>query len=128
MLIRSTTVRFRKPAARAWLSRLFSRGSGRDVAAILDSAGGHVPLRVAQTWEGEFLHLRCASLGRAHQAEPPATSLEYLECPRCGARYVARDRNAGELSHARDRWFQCHRCNRRVRSAETTAAPNAAVL
>ncbi len=49
--------------------------------------------------------------------EPSRPSLEYLECPKCGARYLARDQQADAILGGRDRWFHCHRCNKRVRSA-----------
>ncbi len=50
-------------------------------------------------------------------------SFEYLECPNCGARYLARDQRHPERLNDKPRWFDCPRCKKRVRSA---ASPKAA--
>jgi predicted RNA-binding Zn-ribbon protein involved in translation (DUF1610 family) len=49
--------------------------------------------------------------------EPSRTSVDYLECPACGARYLARDRRGRERPRDKPRWFYCYRCKKRVESA-----------
>ena len=49
--------------------------------------------------------------------EPARTDLQYLGCPQCGTRYVAREQQAAAMLKRKDRWFCCQRCNKRVRSA-----------
>lgn len=42
----------------------------------------------------------------------PSNSHDYLECPSCGARYLLAEPLDGNR-----RWFDCRRCEKRVRSA-----------
>jgi hypothetical protein len=49
--------------------------------------------------------------------EAAGPRFEYLMCPRCGTRYLARQASATAPA-AKARWFDCKRCNKRVKSAD----------
>ena len=51
--------------------------------------------------------------------DPFMPNLAYLECPRCGARYLERDQRGVSPLDGGARWFSCHRCKKRVRSADS---------
>jgi DNA-directed RNA polymerase subunit RPC12/RpoP len=51
--------------------------------------------------------------------EPPPPNVAYFECPRCGARYLERDQRGASPLNGEPRWFSCHRCKKRVRSADS---------
>jgi hypothetical protein len=106
--------------------RFFSPGASRHVAVVLPG-GTEVPIRMPDTWEREFFQLRFASLDRGPAVESAGPGHEHLECPTCGARYLARGPCSDELQR-KDRWFQCHRCNKRVRSAEPEAPASSAAM
>ena len=61
--------------------------------------------------------LRSSALSWECMTENATATLEYLVCPDCGARYLSREQLPAERRGQKARWFHCHRCSRRVRSA-----------
>ncbi len=61
------------------------------------------------------------------ETETETPRFEYLACPHCGTRYLARNQ-LSERQAKKARWFTCHRCNRRVRSVEATCTEREAEL
>lgn len=62
------------------------------------------------------------------ETETETPRFEYLACPHCGTRYLARDQPPTERQAKKARWFTCHRCNRRVRSVEAICPEREAAL
>lgn len=52
------------------------------------------------------------------EGENQSSTLDHLVCPICGARYLPRTAHALEPRGNRPRWFNCQRCNKRVRSVD----------
>ncbi len=58
--------------------------------------------------------------------EPAGPTFEYLACPECGTRYLARE-HRDTVAPKKARWFHCQRCNKRVQSLEVAGPEPVAI-